>query len=202
MHIHDARLEISAVKMAQYPMDDMPEVALIGRSNVGKSSFINRMVERTKLARTSGQPGKTQTINFYTFNHSFRIVDVPGYGYARVSKTDRERWRRMIDEYLRRRENLQLVFILMDIRHEPSALDKEMYEYLEALDIPFAVILTKADKISSNQLHKHLNIFKKHLRLPTTDALFPFSAQSGNGSEEIWDILSEFLLFNENGENA
>lgn len=200
MHIHDARLEISAVKISQYPNDNLPEVALIGRSNVGKSSFINRMVERTKLARTSGQPGKTQTINFYTFNESFRIVDVPGYGYARVSKKDRERWRKMIDDYLRYRQNLQLVFILMDIRHEPSQLDQEMYQYLEGLGLPFAVILTKSDKIKSNQFNKYLNIVKKALDLPTVDALFPFSSQTGQGSEEIWEIITDFLLNQKDGE--
>lgn len=194
MHIHDARLEISAVKPSQYPDDYLPEVALLGRSNVGKSSFINRMVERTKLARTSGQPGKTQTINFYTFNGAYRMVDVPGYGYAKVSKKEREKWQLMIDKYLQTRENLQLIFILMDIRHEPSQLDQKMYTYIDTLDIPFAVILTKADKLKSSQLQKHLQIFKKTLNLPTVDALFPFSSQTGNGSEEIWGIIQDFVI--------
>lgn len=189
MHIHDAFLETSGVKLSQYPENYLPEIALLGRSNVGKSSFINRLIERTKLARTSSQPGKTQTLNFYQINKQFRFVDVPGYGYARVSKSERKNWESMINSYLTQRENLSLVFILMDIRHEPSELDKKMYDYIDSLDIPFAVILTKLDKIKKNQLDKHLSLFKKKLNLPTVDALFPFSSESGEGGEDIWEII-------------
>ncbi len=193
MQVNDAFLETSGVKSDHYPKDNLPEIALLGRSNVGKSSFINRLIERTKLARTSSQPGKTQTLNFYQINNKFRFVDVPGYGYARVSKSDRKSWKSMIDNYLRQRENLELVFILMDIRHEPSKLDIEMYHYLDSLEIPFAIILTKLDKIKKNQLNKHLSAFKTGLELPTVDALFLFSSETGEGGHEIWDVVESII---------
>ena len=193
MHISQARFEVSAVNDKQYPQTLLPEIALLGRSNVGKSSFINRMVQRNSLARTSSQPGKTQTLNFYVINEAFRFVDVPGYGYARVSKKDRENWQKMIDVYLKQRENLSLIFLLMDFRHEPSNLDVEMYTYVDSLDIPFAIILTKVDKISKNHWNKHSNQFKKTLLLPTTDALFPFSSETGQGSQDIWQVIENFI---------
>lgn len=193
MHIHQALLETSAVKPPQYPQDTLPEIALVGRSNVGKSSFINRMVSRSKLARTSGQPGKTQTLNFYLINRQFRLVDVPGYGYARVSKTERQQWLTMIERYLSQRDNLQLVFLLMDMRHEPSPLDQQMYTYLDSLDLPFALVLTKADKVSANARNKTLILYKEALSLPTTDALFPFSAKNGDGADDIWQVIEDIL---------
>lgn len=193
MIVKDASLVISAVRPEQYPADHLPEVALAGRSNVGKSSFVNKMIKRKGLARTSGQPGKTQTLNFYIINNQFRFVDVPGYGYARVSKTDRAKWEEMNQVFLQQRENIQLLLLLMDIRHEPTALDKEMYAFAEELDIPFAIVLTKYDKIKKSQLNKHLSLYKKALNLPSTDALFYFSAETGEGSEEIWEIIDEFI---------
>lgn len=193
MHVRKAELVISAVKSTQYPADSLPEVALAGRSNVGKSSFINKMINRKGLARTSSQPGKTQTLNFYSINDLFRFVDVPGYGYARVSKTERQRWGKMIEEYLTRRENVGVLFLLMDFRHEPTSLDIAMKDFAEEADIPYAIILTKTDKIKKNQWSKHLAMYKKMLDLPTVDALFPFSAETGEGAEDIWDVIESVI---------
>ncbi|MDO4774584.1 MAG: ribosome biogenesis GTP-binding protein YihA/YsxC [Aerococcaceae bacterium] len=189
MKVKQAELVISAVSPAQYPADTIPEVALAGRSNVGKSSFINRMIQRKGLARTSSQPGKTQTLNFYAINQQFRFVDVPGYGYARVSKKDRAKWGQMIEHYLLNRDNVQLLLLLMDFRHPPTELDIAMKEFAEDADIPHAIILTKVDKIKRSQWNKHLSIYKKALDLPTVDALFMFSAETGHGVDDIWEII-------------
>ncbi|MRI80575.1 ribosome biogenesis GTP-binding protein YihA/YsxC [Fundicoccus ignavus] len=193
MQVNHAELVISAVRPNQYPEDSVPEIALAGRSNVGKSSFINRMIERIGLARTSSQPGKTQTLNFYNINNEFRFVDVPGYGYARVSKSERIKWGSMIEHYILNRENIRLLLLLMDIRHEPTELDIAMKEFADEAEIPYAIVLTKLDKIKKSQLNKHLSIYKKSLNLPTVDALFYFSSETGEGSEDIWDIIEDQL---------
>ncbi|MGY4104160.1 ribosome biogenesis GTP-binding protein YihA/YsxC [Ignavigranum ruoffiae] len=193
MQVQAAELEISAVSPKQYPTSNLNEIALLGRSNVGKSSFINKLIGRRHLARTSSQPGKTQTLNFYQIDQRFRLVDVPGYGYARVSKKERQQWQAMISQYLQTRSNLALIFLLMDFRHHPSQLDQQMYDWIDQLDIPFALILTKADKVQKNQWNKHLAMFKKDLDLPSTDALFPFSSQTGSGKEDIWQIIEDYL---------
>ncbi|MGO4936922.1 ribosome biogenesis GTP-binding protein YihA/YsxC [Fundicoccus sp. Sow4_H7] len=193
MQVTHAELVTSAVNPSQYPPDNVFEVALAGRSNVGKSSFINKMINRKGLARTSGQPGKTQTLNFYNINHQFRFVDVPGYGYARVAKTQRASWSKMIEKYLSQRENLNIVFLLMDFRHPPTELDITMKDFIEALDIPYGIILTKSDKVKKSQWQRHLNVFKKDLELDTIDALFPFSSETGEGSEIIWEIISDAI---------
>lgn len=194
MKVNKAHLVISAVRQEQFPQDEVKEIALAGRSNVGKSSFINRMVQMKGLARTSGQPGKTQTLNFYNIDDQFRFVDVPGYGYARVSKSERSAWNKMNRTFLEERHNLQLLLLLMDIRHEPTQLDREMYHFADTLDLPFAICLTKLDKIKKSQVNKHLSMYKKALDLPSMDALFPFSAETGEGSEDIWEIIEEFVL--------
>ncbi|MGF3226204.1 ribosome biogenesis GTP-binding protein YihA/YsxC [Facklamia sp. P12932] len=195
MHIKEAKFVISAVQESQAPQDEVPEIALAGRSNVGKSSFINKVLQRNKLARISGQPGKTQTLNFYSVNDAaFRVVDVPGYGYARVSKLNRKNWAKMNLNFLRQRRNLRLLILLMDIRHEPTQLDKAMYQFAEELDIPFAICLTKADKIKKSQWNKHLSLYKKSLNLPTTDALFTFSSVTGEGREDILDLFESLLM--------
>lgn len=193
MKLVNPKLEITAVKFDQYPDMDKPEVALAGRSNVGKSSFINTLIERKGLARTSGQPGKTQTLNFYNMDDKFRIVDVPGYGYAKVSKKDRERWGRMITEYFTNRDNLVTLFLLMDFRHKPSELDKQMKEFADDLDIPYAIVLTKVDKIKKSQRNKHISLFVNELDLPSSDALFLFSSETGEGKEEIWEVIESQL---------
>lgn len=193
VQVTKAEIVISAVGPKQYPNDSVPEIALAGRSNVGKSSFINKMINRKGLARTSSQPGKTQTLNFYAINDQFRFVDVPGYGYARVSKTDRARWGRMIEQYLLERDNVRVLFLLMDFRHEPTALDIAMKNFAEEAEIPYAIILTKTDKIKKSQWNKHLSMYKKALDLPTVDALFPFSAETGEGSEDIWEVIESLI---------
>lgn len=193
MKVNHAELVISAVQPKQYPDDMQPEVALAGRSNVGKSSFINRMIQRKGLARTSSQPGKTQTLNFYNINHRFRFVDVPGYGYARVSKTERAKWGNMIEHYVMNRPNVRVLFLLMDFRHEPTALDKAMKDFAEEADIPYAIILTKIDKVKKSQWNKHLAMYKQALDLPTTDALFPFSAETGEGASDIWEVIESMI---------
>lgn len=197
MHVQKAELVISAVRPNQYPEDQVPEIALAGRSNVGKSSFINRMIQRKALARTSGQPGKTQTLNFYMINDLFRFVDVPGYGYAKVSKTERIKWGNMIEYYITNRPNIQVLFLLMDIRNDPTELDIAMKEFADAIDIPFAIILTKLDKIKRGQLNQRLETYKKQLDLPTVDALFTFSAETGEGSEELWELIESFVMDSE-----
>ena len=189
MKVSQSELVISAVSPKQYPQDALPEVALAGRSNVGKSSFINKMIGRKGLARTSSQPGKTQTLNFYDINQTFRFVDVPGYGYARVSKTARAEWGKMIEHYLLNRDNVRVLFLLMDFRHEPTELDKAMKDFADEAEIPYAIILTKVDKIKKSQWNKHLSMYKKALDLPTVDALFPFSAETGYGAQDIWDVI-------------
>lgn len=198
MHVHSAELAQTAVYPDQYPTDGLPEVALAGRSNVGKSSFINKLIQRNGLARTSSQPGKTQTLNFYTINEIFRFVDVPGYGYARVSKKERQQWAKMIERYLADRDQLELLFLLMDGRHSPTELDQGMYRLAEEMEIPFAIVLTKMDKIKSSQWNKHFSMYKNALDLPSLDAVFPFSATTGQGSEDIWDVIQTFVLNRDN----
>lgn len=193
MKVNQAELIISAVDPAQYPQDFQPEIALAGRSNVGKSSLINRLIQRKNLARTSSQPGKTQTLNFYGINEAFRFVDLPGYGYAKVSQTEREKWAEMIDTYLRTRENLCLLLLVMDFRHPPSDLDQAMFDYAEDLDLPFAVVLSKTDKIKKSQHNKHIQQYIQELDLPSADALFPISSETGEGSEEIWQMIEDQL---------
>lgn len=193
MKLINPRLEVTAVNKNQYPPMDISEIALAGRSNVGKSSFINTLIERKGLARTSGQPGKTQTLNFYNMDDKFRLVDVPGYGYAKVSKRDRERWANMINEYLTQRDNLITLLLLMDFRHEPTEQDKEMKAFAEELDIPYAIVLTKVDKVKKSQWNRHLSSFVKQLNLPSSDALFLFSSETGEGKTEIWDVIMSQL---------
>ena len=147
INTHNAEILLSAANKSHYPQDDIPEIALAGRSNVGKSSFINTMLNRKNLARTSGKPGKTQLLNFFNIDDKLRFVDVPGYGYAKVSKTERAKWGRMIEEYLTSRENLRAVVSLVDLRHDPSADDVQMYEFLKYYEIPVILVATKADKI-------------------------------------------------------
>src|SRR5690625_396658 len=150
MKVTKANIEISAVSKKQYPKSNIPEIALAGRSKIGKSSFINRIIGRKNLVRTSSQPGKTRTLNFYSINDSFYFVDVPGYGYAKVSKQERGKWGQMMEEYFETREQLRLVVLIVDIRHQPTRDDLQMYEYMSYLEIPMLIIATKLDKISQN----------------------------------------------------
>lgn len=192
VNTHNADILLSATNKSHYPQDDIPEVALAGRSNVGKSSFINTMLNRKNLARTSGKPGKTQLLNFFNIDDKLRFVDVPGYGYARVSKKEREKWGKMIEEYLTSRENLRAVISLVDLRHEPSADDVQMYEFLKYYEIPVILVATKADKIPRGKWNKHESMIKKKLDFDKTDAFIIFSSVNKTGVEEAWDAIFDY----------
>src|SRR5690625_588909 len=165
MNISKAEILISAVSKDHYPKDSLPEIALAGRSNVGKSSFINRMIQRKNLVRTSSKPGKTQTLNFYKINEQFYFVDVPGYGYAKVSKTERDKWGVMMEEYFQSRGNLRVVVLITDIRHEPTTDDVQMYMYLKHFDLPVLIIATKLDKVPKSKRARHLKRTKETFNL-------------------------------------
>jgi GTP-binding protein len=195
MIIKKAELVAVAVKRDQYPPDGIPEIAFAGRSNVGKSSLFNLLVNRQNLARVSGSPGKTRTINFYEVNERFRIVDLPGYGYAKVSKSVSETWGDMIESYLRNRAGLIKVIQLVDIRHAPSAQDVQMYEYLKHYNLSGIVIATKADKVSRNELAKCVSTIRKTLNMSSEDKIIPISALKRTGYE---DLLAEIEVLLEN----
>lgn len=185
MKINKSELEAIAVKPRQYPPENLPEIAFAGRSNVGKSSLLNNLTGRKKLAHVSGNPGKTRTINFYKINDNFRIVDLPGYGYAKLSKSMTEGWAEMMEAYLSGRKNLRKVIQLVDIRHEPSKLDIQMYDYLRYYGLDGIVVATKADKISSNQKQKSLNIIRKTLNMNKDDVIIPISSLKKTGTENL-----------------
>ena len=192
VNTHNADILLSATNKSHYPQDDIPEVALAGRSNVGKSSFINTMLNRKNLARTSGKPGKTQLLNFFNIDDKLRFVDVPGYGYARVSKKEREKWGKMIEEYLTTRDNLRAVVSLVDLRHEPSADDVQMYQFLKYYEIPVILVATKADKIPRGKWNKHESMIKKKLDFDKTDTFIIFSSVNKTGVEEDWNAIFDF----------
>ena len=193
MKITKSDIEAVAVKPSQYPPDNLKEIAFAGRSNVGKSSLLNLLTGRKKLAKVSGSPGKTRTINFYVINDAFRIVDLPGYGYAKVSKSMSQDWGAMIEKYLQGRENLLKVVQLVDIRHEPSKQDVEMYEYLRYYGLDGIVVATKADKVSRNQIPKQIKQIKQTLRLGKDDIVIPVSALKRTGYEELLDVIEGLL---------
>ena len=186
MKVNNVEMVISAVRPSQYPEDGLPEFALAGRSNVGKSSFINRMIGRKSMARISSKPGKTQTLNFYKIEEQLFFVDVPGYGYAKVSKTEREAWGKMIEQYLTGRSVLKAVVQIVDIRHEPTDDDCMMYDFLKHYNFPTIVIATKADKIKKGNYAKHKKIVKEVLDMDPSDPLILFSSEKGMGIEEAW----------------
>jgi len=189
MKVHNVEMVISAVRPDQYPEDGLPEFALAGRSNVGKSSFINRMIGRKTLARISSKPGKTQTLNFYKIEEQLFFVDVPGYGYAKVSKSEREAWGKMIERYFTGRQELKAVVQIIDLRHPPTADDRMMYDFLKHYNIPCIVIATKADKIPKGKWDKHKKIVKETLEMEKNDPLIVFSSESGLGFEEAWRTI-------------
>lgn len=193
MKVTSSDIVISAVKPEQYPSDPIPEFALAGRSNVGKSSFINKMINRKSLARTSSKPGKTQTLNFYIINNALHFVDVPGYGYAKVAKTERAAWGRMIETYFTSREQLRAAIQLVDLRHPPTKDDISMYEFLKHHNLPVIVIATKADKIPKGKWQKHLKITRETLGLDKEDELMLFSSETGEGKEQAWGLLKKYM---------
>ena len=197
MIIKSAELETVCGVTSKLPDNQMPEFAFVGRSNVGKSSLINKLVNRKALARTSQQPGKTQTINYFRLNDSFYFVDLPGYGYAKVSKELQAKWGKMIERYLLKSKQLKLIFQLVDIRHEPSAGDKQMHDWIAANKLPSIVLVTKADKVSRSQISKQLAMIRKELKLKSSDRLIACSKETGLGFDEVWGVMEEYL--NETG---
>lgn len=189
MVIKNVNLETVIGVTSKIPQNKLPEVAFAGKSNVGKSSLINALMNRKSLARTSAQPGKTQTINFYNINNGFYLVDLPGYGYAKAGVEEKAKWGRMVEKYLRQSKALRAVFLLVDIRHEPSENDKMMYEWIKANGYTPIVIATKADKIKRSQLSKHISMVRLGLGIPAGNALVPFSAETKQGREEIYGLI-------------
>lgn len=190
--IQKAEILISAVSEEQYPSLDLPEIAIAGRSNVGKSSLINTLLKRQKLARTSSKPGRTRTINFYNIEDEMMLVDVPGYGYAKVSKKEQAKWADMMDEYFRLREELVLAILIIDFRHGPTDLDFQMYDFLKAVELPVAIVATKADKVKRNQRKAQIEKISSALSLAEEDVLTTFSSQDGSGRSELWDIILDY----------
>ncbi len=193
MNVTKAEMIITAGFSSQFPEHEMPEIAFAGKSNVGKSSLLNTMLNRRALARTSSQPGKTQTINFYSVQDTFMFVDLPGYGYAKVSKTDRERWGKLIEGYLEKRPQLKKIVLLIDIRHEVGNNDKMMYDWIKHYHDEVIVVATKMDKIKRSQVQKHLSMIRKGLNLMPEDTLIGFSAETKQGKDELWKCIEEIV---------
>ena len=193
MVIKSAELETVCGVTSTLPDNTLPEVAFAGKSNVGKSSLINALMNRKSLARTSSQPGKTQTINFYNVNDEMYFVDLPGYGYAKVSQKEKEKWGKMIEKYLHTSKVLQAVFLLIDIRHEPSANDKQMYDWIMSNGFHPIIIATKLDKIKRSQLAKHVKLIKQGLGVDSDTIVIPFSSETKQGREETYDLIDKLL---------
>ena len=193
MVIRSAVLHTVCGVTSRLPGHEEPEFAFVGRSNVGKSSLLNTLVQRKSLARTSGQPGKTATVNYYLVNDRVFLVDLPGYGYARTGQAVREQWGKMTERYLAGSPSLRLIFQLVDIRHDPSAQDVEMARWIAAAGKRTAVIATKADKISRGAADKQLSVIRKALKLPPGTPVIPFSAQTRSGREEVWQVIEACL---------
>lgn len=193
MKVDNVNLYISAVRRSQYPDDNLPEFIMIGRSNVGKSSFLNAVVNRKNLARISSKPGKTSTINFFNVEDSFYLVDVPGYGYADTSKEEIRKFGLMVEEYLEKRKELKRVFLLIDSRHKPTSDDKLMYDFLKYYQIPVTIVATKIDKVSSKDKQKSVNTIKETLDMVVGDNIVTFSSITKAGREEILKIIEEII---------
>ena len=198
MVIKNVSLETVCGSTSKLPDNKLPEVAFAGKSNVGKSSLINALMNRKSLARTSSQPGKTQTINYYNINDQIYFVDLPGYGYARISESVRVKWGKMIENYLHKSGQLKLVFLLIDIRHDPSENDRIMYEWVLKMGYQPVIIATKLDKINRSQIQKQLKLIRSTLGAESDTLILPFSAQTKQGRDEIYEILDQILEGNEN----
>lgn len=194
MVIKSVNLETVCGITSTIPENEHIEIAFAGKSNVGKSSLINALMNRKSLARTSAQPGKTQTINFYNVNDELYFVDLPGYGYAKVSEAEKEKWGKMIENYLHKSRMLKAVFLLIDIRHEPSANDRNMYEWILYQGYKPIIIATKLDKINRSQVQKHVKMLKTGLNVEKDTIVIPFSAQTKQGREEIYELIDSFLV--------
>ncbi len=194
MNVNNVLLETVCGITSKLPENTLPEIAFAGKSNVGKSSLINGLINRKAYARTSSQPGKTQTINFYNIENKLYFVDLPGYGYAKVSKETQAKWGKMIEKYLRTSKQLKLVFLLVDIRHEPSANDKDMFCWITENGFRPVVIATKLDKINRSQVAKQVKLLRTGLEMSGEDVLIPFSAETKQGKEEIWELIEKELV--------
>lgn len=197
MVIKSVELEIVCGITSKIPDTDKQEIAFAGKSNVGKSSLINGLMNRKALARTSSQPGKTQTINYYNINNAMYLVDLPGYGYAKVSQKEKEKWGQMIENYLHTSKQLKAVFLLIDIRHEPSANDKQMYDWIVYQGYDPIIIATKLDKIKRSQIEKHIKMLRTGLNVKPGTPIMPYSALTKQGREEIWELMDSILGFSE-----
>ena len=193
MVIKNVSLETVIGVTSKIPQNELPEIAFAGKSNVGKSSLINALMNRKSLARTSSQPGKTQTINFYNINDALYFVDLPGYGYAKVSQQEKEKWGKMIERYLHQSSVLKAVFLLIDIRHDPSVNDRTMYEWILANGFHPIIIATKADKINRSQLQKQIKAVRQGLGAGKDTVVLPFSAQTKQGREEIYEVIDRLM---------
>ena len=191
MVIKNVSLDIVCGITSKLPDTNRPEVAFAGKSNVGKSSLINGLMNRKSLARTSAQPGKTQTINFYNINETMYLVDLPGYGYAKVSQSEKEKWGKMIENYLHKSQMLKCVFLLVDIRHEPSANDKTMYDWIVYNGFRPVIIATKLDKIKRSQIQKNVKAIREGLGVQPGTTIIPFSAETKQGREDIWTLIDK-----------
>lgn len=193
MKINTIELIISAVRESQYPIDKKEEFLLVGRSNVGKSSFINTIINRKNYARTSSTPGKTQTLNFYKINDEFYLVDAPGYGFAKVRNSLKKKFGLIMESYLKSRENLKMVFLLIDFRHKPTSDDIMMYDYLKYYNLPVTIICTKVDKVSKNNHTKNKNIIQKELNLKDDKNIILFSSVTKIGKNEVYEEIEKYL---------
>ena len=193
MKVKNPKFEISAVSPKQYPKNDLPQVVLVGKSNVGKSSFINTMINRKALARTSSEPGKTRQINFYNIDETFYFVDLPGYGYSKMSKQEQEKVGTFIEQYLVKSKNIALVIFLIDIRHSPTENDKLMYDYIIRSGLPFIILANKADKIAPTKVENTVKSLQKEIN-PIGDAtMMPFSAEKKIYTDYVWDVIDDFI---------
>ena len=197
MIIKKVELETVCGYTSKLPQNTKPEIAFAGKSNVGKSSLINALVNRKSLARTSGQPGKTQTINFYNVNDQVYLTDLPGYGFAKVSQKEKEKWGAMIENYLHTSKQLRAVFLLVDIRHDPSANDKMMYDWMVYQGFHPIIIATKMDKIKRSQLQKQIKVIKTGLNVEPDTIILPFSAETKQGRDDIWDLMEQIIAYEE-----
>ena len=193
MKVNNPKFEISAVGPKQYPKNDLPQIVLVGKSNVGKSSFINTMINRKALARTSSEPGKTRQINFYNIDETFYFVDLPGYGYSKMSKQEQEKVGSFIEQYLVKSENIALVIFLIDIRHNPTENDRLMYDYIIRSGLPFIILANKADKIAPTKVEGVVDDLQKQINPIGDITMLPFSAEKKIYTEDVWNVIDEYI---------
>ena len=193
MNVKNPKFEISAVSPKQYPKNELPQIVLVGKSNVGKSSFINTMINRKSLARTSSEPGKTRQINFYNIDETFYFVDLPGYGYSKMSKQEQDKVGSFIEQYLVKLQNIALVIFLIDIRHNPTENDRLMYDYIIRSGLPFIILANKADKIAPTKVEGTVKDLQKQINPIGDSTMLPFSAEKKIYTEDVWNVIDEYI---------